>query len=201
MKVFETPLRGVLICEPREFADGRGFVVERHRQAEYSAVGIVRPFVQDNHCRSLKNSLRGMHFQFGQPQDKLVDVTRGEILDVVVDVRRESQTWGRWYGVVLSETNHRQIFVPSGFAHGFCVLSDVADIQYKFTDYYRPAQSAGIIWNDPDVGIDWPVSDPTLSARDCDLPRLRDLEQDKFPPYGDGGMDSSGLPSDPPSAP
>lgn len=147
-----------------------------------AAIGVSREFVQDNHCHSVRNSLRGLHFQFGRPQDKLITVTHGEIFDVAVDIRRESPTFGRWCGVYLSSENRRQLFIPSGFAHGFCVCSDGADVLYKFTDYFRPELGAGIRWDDPAIGIDWPVTDPIVSRQDRGFPMLGALEIDRFPP-------------------
>jgi dTDP-4-dehydrorhamnose 3,5-epimerase len=174
-------LAGIIVFEPPRFADERGFIVEMFRQDRLADAGVDRQFVQDNHCQSVRNSLRGLHFQSGRPQDKLISVTRGEIFDVAVDIRRESPTFGRWYGVRLSAENRRQIYIPSGFAHGFCVCSDVADVMYKFTDYFRPEFGAGIRWDDPDIGIDWPVKDPILSKQDRGFPLLKALETDRFP--------------------
>jgi dTDP-4-dehydrorhamnose 3,5-epimerase len=172
MRVHETALEGVLIVEPRVFRDARGFFVETFHAERYAAAGIRSPFVQDNHSRSVRDTLRGLHWQEEQPQAKLLRVIEGEIFDVVVDVRPDSATFGRWVGVRLSDENFRQIYVPEGFAHGFCVTSDVAQVEYKCSAFYHPAGERGLIWNDPDIGIEWPVTTPLLSDRDRRHPTL-----------------------------
>jgi len=174
MKVASTPLPGVLLLEPRLFRDERGFFLETWQQARYAACGIAGPFVQDNLSRSVRGTLRGLHFQEPQPQGKLVSVVRGAVYDVAVDIRRGSPTFGRWFGAELSEDNRRQMWIPPGFAHGFCVTSDVADFAYKCTTAYVGAHSRAIAWNDPDLGIDWPTAQPLLSPQDSTAPRLRD---------------------------
>ncbi|WLQ15472.1 dTDP-4-dehydrorhamnose 3,5-epimerase [Hahella aquimaris] len=176
MKVIHTKLSGVVIIEPKVFGDHRGFFIETYQAARYrDEAGIDLEFVQDNHSRSGRGVLRGLHFQKTKPQGKLVRVTQGEVFDVAVDLRKGSPTYGQWEGVILSGENHLQFYVPPGFAHGFCVLSDTADFQYKCTDYYDPSDEGGLIWNDPDVGVAWPIESPNLSQKDLALPTLRDI--------------------------
>ena len=172
MKVQATRLPGVLIIEPKVFGDERGFFFEGYQQARYQEAGIREPFVQDNFSRSRHGVLRGLHFQKTRPQGKLVQVLYGEVFDVAVDIDPNSVTFKQWVGVNLSEENHRQFYVPPGYAHGFVVLSESADFNYKCTDYYAPEDEAGIIWNDPDLAIDWPITDVQLSEKDCKLPTL-----------------------------
>ncbi|HMX14786.1 MAG TPA: dTDP-4-dehydrorhamnose 3,5-epimerase, partial [Thauera aminoaromatica] len=157
MKVIETALPGVLIIEPKAFGDHRGFFLETFQVERYREAGITLPFVQDNHSRSQRGVLRGLHFQKTRPQGKLVSVSRGAVYDVAVDIDPSSATHGKFVGVELNDDNHRQMWVPPGYAHGFCVLSEVADFQYKCTDFYFPADEGGLAWNDPDVGIPWPI--------------------------------------------
>lgn len=166
MNVLTTDLPGVLIFEPRVFQDQRGYFLETFSQRRYQESGIDRPFVQDNLSRSSRGTLRGLHYQVQRPQGKLCSVVRGEVYDVAVDLRRQSPTFGRWIAVRLSEENHRQIFVPPGLAHGYCVLSEIAVFAYKCTDYYHPEFERTIVWNDPQLAIDWPVRQPTLSDKD-----------------------------------
>jgi dTDP-4-dehydrorhamnose 3,5-epimerase len=175
VKVIETQLPGVLIIEPKAFGDHRGFFLETFQIERYREHGIDLPFVQDNHSRSAHGVLRGLHFQRTRPQGKLVSVSRGAVYDVAVDIDPQSATCGQFVGVELNDENHRQLWVPPGYAHGFCVLSEVADFQYKCTDYYQPEDEGGLLWNDPDVGIPWPVAEPQLSGKDQVNPRLRDL--------------------------
>ena len=175
MNVIETALPGVLIIEPKAFGDHRGFFLETFQVERYREAGITLPFVQDNHSRSQRGVLRGLHFQKTRPQGKLVSVSRGAVYDVAVDIDPASATYGQFVGVELNDDNHRQLWIPPGYAHGFCVLSEVADFQYKCTDFYFPADEGGLLWNDPDVGIPWPITEPQLSAKDIDNPRLRDL--------------------------
>lgn len=175
MKVIETQLPGVLIIEPKAFGDHRGFFLETFQVERYREHGIDLPFVQDNHSRSARGVLRGLHFQRTRPQGKLVSVSRGAVYDVAVDIDPQSATCGQFVGVELNDENHRQLWVPPGYAHGFCVISEVADFQYKCTDYYQPEDEGGLLWNDSDVGIPWPVAEPQLSAKDQLNPRLRDL--------------------------
>ncbi|WP_031433463.1 dTDP-4-dehydrorhamnose 3,5-epimerase [Methylomarinum vadi] len=168
MKVISTKIKDVLILEPRVFGDERGFFKESFNKRTFAQVTGVEPdFVQDNYSRSSKNVLRGLHYQIKQPQGKLVYVGSGSVFDVAVDLRRSSPTFGQWVGVELSERNHRQLWVPPGFAHGFVVLSDSVDFLYKTTDYYAPEHERCIIWNDPQLNIDWPLDgEPRLSAKD-----------------------------------
>ncbi len=174
MKISETELPGVLLLEPKRFGDDRGFFMELFHEKRYAEAGIPGPFVQDNFSRSAKGILRGLHFQQPHAQGKLVQVFAGAVYDVAVDIRRGSPTFGRWVGVELSADNRRQLWVPPGFAHGFCVLSESADFHYKCTDFYSPASEHGIAWNDPDLGIPWPVKSPLLSPKDSAAPRLKD---------------------------
>ena len=176
MNVIETALPGVLIIEPKAFGDHRGFFLETFQVERYREAGINLPFVQDNHSRSQRGVLRGLHFQRTRPQGKLVSVSRGAVYDVAVDIDPASATYGQFVGVELNDDNHRQMWVPPGYAHGFCVLSEVADFQYKCTDFYFPADEGGLLWNDPDVAIPWPIDEPQLSAKDVNNPRLRDLK-------------------------
>ena len=175
MKVVETCLPGVLIIEPKVFGDHRGFFCETFQAERYAEAGITSSFVQDNHSRSARGVLRGLHFQRTRPQGKLVRVSRGSVYDVAVDVDPASPTCGRYVGVELNDENNKQLWVPPGYAHGFCVLSDVADFQYKCTDYYFPDDEGGLLWNDPDVGIPWPIDTPQLSAKDQNNPTLQRL--------------------------
>lgn len=177
MNVIKTQIADVVIIEPKVFGDERGFFLETFQAERYAELaGIDQPFVQDNHSRSGKNVLRGLHFQKSKPQGKLVRVVRGEVFDVAVDIRKESPTYGQWAGVILNEENKRQFWVPPGLAHGFVVLSDTADFEYKCTDYYDPSDEGSLIWNDPDVGIEWPEGiEPILSAKDAVAARLKDL--------------------------
>ncbi|HEX8824025.1 MAG TPA: dTDP-4-dehydrorhamnose 3,5-epimerase [Archangium sp.] len=174
MKISETELPGVLLLEPKRFGDDRGFFMELFHAKRYADAGLPGPFVQDNFSRSAKGILRGLHFQQPQAQGKLVQVFAGAVYDVAVDIRRGSPTFGKWVGVELSADNRRQLWVPAGFAHGFCVLSESADFHYKCTDFYSPATEHGIAWNDPDLGIPWPVKSPLLSPKDSAAPRLKD---------------------------
>jgi dTDP-4-dehydrorhamnose 3,5-epimerase len=171
----ETKLDGVVLIEPQVFGDERGFFVETFSRDSWREMGVDVEFVQHNHSRSVKNTLRGLHFQTEPGQAKLIRCVRGEIVDVAVDLRRGSPTYGQWEAHVLDDVNHRQLFVPVGFGHGFAVLSDVADVAYQVSSYYDPATEAGIAWDDPEVGVDWQVSEPLLSERDKQAPRLADV--------------------------
>ncbi|ABF88609.1 dTDP-4-dehydrorhamnose 3,5-epimerase [Myxococcus xanthus DK 1622] len=174
MKVTPLEIPDVLLLEPKVFGDDRGFFMEMFHAARYAAVGIPGPFVQDNYSRSAKGTLRGVHFQEPQAQGKLVQVLAGAVYDVAVDVRRGSPTFGQWVAVELSSDNRRQLWIPPGFAHGFCVVSDSADFHYKCTALYAPETERSVVWNDPDLAIPWPVSEPLLSPKDAQAPRLRD---------------------------
>ena len=176
MKITTTALPGVLIIEPRAFGDTRGFFLESFQVERYAKAGITQPFVQDNHSRSQRGVLRGLHFQRTRPQGKLVSVSRGSVFDVAVDIDPHSATFGQYVATELSDDNHLQLWIPPGYAHGFCVLSDVADLHYKCTDFYDPEDEGGLIWNDPDVNIAWPLDNPFLSEKDQKLPRLRELK-------------------------
>ena len=172
MRVVDTPLPGVLVLEPRVFRDERGFFLETYRVDRLQELGIVHGFVQANQSRSVRGTLRGLHWQWRRPQAKLVRVVSGTIFDAVVDVRRSSPTFGRWCGVELSADNFRQLYVPVGYAHGFCVTSEHADVEYLCSDFYDPAGEAGLLWNDPSVGIEWPIAWPLLSSKDLAHPPL-----------------------------
>lgn len=166
MKVLPLEIPDVLIVEPRVFEDGRGFFMETYQKERFRDAGLDVEFVQDNHSCSSYGTLRGLHYQVQHPQGKLCRVVRGEVFDVAVDLRRSSPTFGRWVGVLLSAANRRQVYVPPGFAHGFCVLSEVAEFLYKCTDFYSPEHERTLVWDDPAVGVDWPVREPLLSAKD-----------------------------------
>ena len=166
MQVIETALPGVMIVEPVVHRDSRGFFLETFHAAKYAAAGVPTTFVQDNHSKSVRNTLRGLHLQLQKPQGKLVRSVEGDIWDVVVDVRRGSPTFGQWVGEILTASNFKQIYVPPGCAHGFCVLSDVAQVEYKCTEFYDPADETGIAFDDPLLDISWPIADPVLSERD-----------------------------------
>lgn len=183
MNIIETSLPGVLVIEPKVFGDRRGFFLETFQADRYRQAGMDLDFVQDNLSRSTAGVLRGLHYQLNHPQGKLVSVITGEVFDVAVDIRQGSPTFGQWYGAVLSGENHRQLYVPPGFAHGFCVLSDTVDFQYKCTDYYHPEDETGVIWNDPAIGIEWPIDKPMLSDKDKILPPLAHIPVDKLPQY------------------
>ena len=180
MRVVPTGIAGVLIVEPDIHADGRGFFLETYHADRYRQHGIAGPFVQDNHSRSVAGTLRGLHLQLRHPQGKLIRVIEGEIFDVAVDARRGSPTFGRWVGVALTAENFKQVYVPPGFAHGFCVVSAIAQVEYKCTDIYDPASEIGVAWNDPALGISWPVTQPLLSKRDSRHPTLAELT-DRLP--------------------
>lgn len=175
MMVEPTPLAGLLLVKPKVNRDDRGFFVETYREAAYREAGIDVAFVQDNHSRSVRGTLRGMHFQTSPGQAKLVRAASGAIFDVAVDIRPGSPTYGQWHGVMLDAEAHHQLFVPVGFAHGFCVVSEVADVTYKVSSVYDAATESGFHFADPDVGIQWPVDDPRISARDAKAPRLAEL--------------------------
>ena len=174
LNFIETPLPGVILIEPKLFADDRGFFMETFHAERFADAGIPDHFVQDNHSRSRRGVLRGLHYQEPQPQGKLVRCTRGVLFDVAVDIRRESPHFAKWYGVELSEENRLSLWIPPGFAHGFCAMTDDADLVYKCTETYRGESDRAIVWNDPEIGIVWPLRDPILSTKDAAAPRLRD---------------------------
>jgi dTDP-4-dehydrorhamnose 3,5-epimerase len=179
MNVIQTALPGVLVLEPRVFGDERGFFLESWNARTFREIsGVSLDFVQDNHSRSRRGVLRGLHYQIRQPQGKLVRVVRGKIFDVAVDLRRSSPAFGKWVGVELGEEDHRQLWVPPGFGHGFLVLSEVSEVLYKTTDYYAPEHERSLLWNDPDVGVAWPLEGmtPVLSKKDADGLPLKDCE-------------------------
>jgi dTDP-4-dehydrorhamnose 3,5-epimerase len=178
VNVIKTKLKDCVIIEPKVFGDERGFFLETFQAERYvELVGITLPFVQDNHSRSSKGVLRGLHFQKTKLQGKLVRVVKGEVYDVAVDIRQGSPTFGEWEAIILSEENKTQFWVPPGFAHGFVVLSDTADFEYKCTDYYDPSDEGSILWNDPDLDISWPIDYPKLSSTDASAPKLVDLKR------------------------
>jgi len=186
VNVVETDLPGVLIVEPQVFGDERGFFMESWNGRRYEEAGLPGRFVQDNLSYSAHGVLRGLHFQNPRPQGKLVSVLRGEVFDVAVDIRVGSPTFGEWTGTTLSAENKRQFYVPPDFAHGFVVTSEVALFFYKCTDYYAPSSEGIVLWNDPGIGIEWPVERPTLSERDCTAPPLREIPEGSLPRYPAG---------------
>lgn len=183
MKIIATAIKEVLLVEPQLFGDRRGYFLETYQQQRYTAAGIDDVFVQDNISFSQRGILRGLHFQHPRGQAKLLQVLDGEIFDVAVDVRRGSPTFGRWVGVTLSAAEPLQLYVPRGFAHGFCVISATALFSYKCSDFYSPQHENGVRWNDPDLAIDWPVKNPVLSDRDQALPALKDIPLKRLPLY------------------
>ncbi len=185
MKVIPTNLEKVFIIEPRAFSDSRGYFYETYHKERYVEQGICSDFVQDNFSYSIQGTLRGLHYQFPKPQAKLVQVLQGEIYDIALDIRRGSPTFGQWVGAYLSEQNKQQLYIPEGFAHGFAVLSPIALFAYKCSDFYAPECEGGVIWNDPDLGIEWPLDKPILSEKDSNYNRLKDIEPGRLPAYGE----------------
>jgi dTDP-4-dehydrorhamnose 3,5-epimerase len=181
MKIIPTTIPEVIVLEPPVFYDSRGYFLETYQQQQYAEAGIFKSFVQDNQSYSTKNVLRGLHFQLRHPQAKVVRVTQGEVFDVAVDIRRNSPTFGKWHGEILSAANKKQMYIPENFAHGFCVLSNGAEFLYKCTDFYIPGDEVGLIWNDPQIDIQWPIQEPILSEKDAALPNLIDII-DRLPP-------------------
>jgi dTDP-4-dehydrorhamnose 3,5-epimerase len=180
VRAIPTDLPGVLIIEPEVHHDARGFFLETYHQRKYAERGLPGPLVQDNHSHSVCRTLRGLHAQIERPQGKLVRAVQGEMFDVAVDIRRGSPTFGRWVGVLLSAQNFRQLWIPPGFAHGFCVLSERVDVEYKCSDFYNPGDEITVLWSDPEIGIRWPVRDPILSAKDASAPPLSEV-MDRLP--------------------
>jgi dTDP-4-dehydrorhamnose 3,5-epimerase len=176
MQFIRTELPGVVVVEPKRFEDDRGFFMEVFNRDRFAAAGMPDTFVQDNHSLSRRGVLRGLHYQYPLWQGKLVRTVTGSVFDVAVDIRRDSPHRGKWFGIELSAENGRQLYIPPGFAHGFCVTSEVAEVTYKCTAVYRGSDDAGIRWDDPDIGISWPVSDPLVSDKDASAPLLRDID-------------------------
>jgi dTDP-4-dehydrorhamnose 3,5-epimerase len=183
MKFTETSLPGCIVIEPQVFGDSRGFFYESYNEAKYKASGIDRKFVQSNVSRSARGVLRGLHYQWPRPQGKLVSVLEGEVFDVAVDIRRGSPTFGQWAGVMLTGDNHRHFWIPEGFAHGFCVVSEFATFSYQCTDLYDPQADGAIRWDDPAIGVDWPLSSPLLSDKDGKAPLLADVAPARLPEF------------------
>lgn len=183
MRRIDTAIDGVCLIEPVVHGDHRGFFMESYHKDRFAALGIEDEFVQDNHSRSRAGVLRGLHYQLGRPQAKLVRATRGRVFDVVVDLRRGSPSFGRWVGAELSEENRRMLFAPAGFGHGFLVLSEIAEFQYKCSDFYAPEEERGIRWDDPSIAVDWPLGDlkPVLSDRDLAWPHLENVSDNDLP--------------------
>jgi dTDP-4-dehydrorhamnose 3,5-epimerase len=181
MIVQQTGIDGLIVLKPRCFRDNRGFFLESFQSERYAAAGVADAFVQDNHSRSSRGVVRGLHFQVNRPQAQLVTILRGRVYDVAVDLRSASPSFGCWYGVELSDEEPSQIYMPPGFAHGFCVLSDFADLYYKVSRHYDRHDDGGVVWNDPDLGITWPVAAPLISERDAAFPRLRELTSERLP--------------------
>ena len=180
IKVTACEIEGLKVIEPQVFGDERGYFMETYNYNDFAQAGITAKFVQDNQSMSKKGVLRGLHFQINYPQDKLVRVVKGEVFDVAVDLREGSKTYGKWYGVLLSEENKKQFFIPKNFAHGFVVLSDVAEFCYKCTDFYHPNDEGGLLWSDPEIGIEWPIPEGmelTLSEKDQKWPGIKDFRK------------------------
>jgi dTDP-4-dehydrorhamnose 3,5-epimerase len=190
MNVIETSLAGVLIIEPKVFGDARGYFMETWNRAAYREAGVDTDFVQDNLSRSARGVLRGLHYQHPRGQGKLVHVLEGEVFDVMVDIRRGSPTFGRWEGVTLSAENKRQVYIPPGFAHGFCVVSETALFAYKCTEFYSPQTEGSVRWDDPALGIAWPLVEPSLSKKDADAMLLKDILPERLPQYGVASCES-----------
>jgi dTDP-4-dehydrorhamnose 3,5-epimerase len=183
VKFIHSDLPDVLVAELEVFNDSRGFFLETFHQRKYEEGGVGRGFVQDNHSHSQRNTLRGLHYQLNNPQGKLIYVVTGEVFDVAVDIRRGSPTFGKWMGTRLSAKNRRQLYIPEGFAHGFCVLSDTTDFIYKCTDFYTPGDEYGIFWQDSSIGIEWPTENPILSDKDRRNPKLNEVPESHLPIY------------------
>lgn len=184
IEVISLDISAVKLVKPRFFPDDRGFFQQTYHYEQYRDLGIDVRFVQDNWSRSAKGVLRGLHYQLEHAQDKLVSVIRGEVFDVAVDIRQGSPTFGKWVGAILSEQNHHQLFVPKGFAHGFCVLSDEVDFVYKCSDFYAPGDEYGVLWNDSDINVEWPGSKFSVSEKDRAAPVLQDIPAENLPSFG-----------------
>ncbi len=185
-EIINTPLPGVLLIKPKVFADNRGFFLQTFQAEMYRDLGLDCTFVQDNHSRSQRGVLRGLHYQLHYPQGKLVSVASGEVYDVAVDIRQGSPTFGQSYGMILNDINHYQIYVPPGFAHGFCVMSETADFVYKCSEFYHPEDEGGVLWNDPDLKIEWPDMEVQLSQKDLINDKLCDISANNLPYYQKG---------------
>lgn len=175
-----TPLEGVIIIKPDIYKDDRGFFTETYSKDKYYSLGIREEFVQDNYSRSKKNTLRGLHYQINKPQGKLVRVINGRVLDVAVDVRQDSKTFGQYFSVFLDDVNFYQLYMPPGIAHGFCVVSEFADFEYKCTNFYSPKNEKGVLWSDSDININWPVANPIVSAKDLTFNQLKDIPKNEL---------------------
>ncbi len=178
LKTNLTNIDGVIVIKPEIYNDDRGFFSETYSKEKYFSIGIHEEFVQDNHSQSIKNTLRGLHYQLNQTQGKLVRVLRGEVLDVAVDIRQDSKTFGKHFSILLNDSNHYQLYMPPGIAHGFYVISEFADFEYKCTDYYNPESEKGVLWSDPDLNIDWPSKFPIVSEKDSIYKRLKDIPKE-----------------------
>ena len=183
LQCLKTDIPEVLLITPKVFGDRRGFFMETFHEEKYRALGIQDAFVQDNFSHSRQGTLRGLHYQLPHAQAKLVSVIKGKVYDVVVDIRAGSPSFGRWVGAILSDENHTQLYVPKGFAHGFCVLSDEVDFMYKCTDFYSPSDEHGVLWSDPALGVKWPLLEPLLSDKDTRYPPLAQIPRDQLPSY------------------
>ena len=183
MQITETKIPDVLLIQPKKFSDARGFFLESYNADRYAQSGIATPFVQDNFSHSTRDVLRGLHCQLEHTQGKLVYVTRGAVFDVAIDIRMGSPTFGQSVTAILDDQMNQQIYIPPGFAHGFCVLTDEVDFIYKCTDYYHPTSEIGVLWNDPDLNIPWPVNQPIIATRDQNFPKLKDIASNKLPVY------------------
>ena len=181
MEIINTPLEGFLIIKPTVYKDERGFFLETYQEKKYRDAGIVDNFVQDNQSRSYNGVLRGLHFTIKKPQAQLITVLRGRIFEVGVDIRPKSSTFGKWFGLELSDDNIRQVYQAPGFAHGYCVLSESVDLHYKVTEFYDHNDEGGLFWNDPDININWPILNPTIAARDMAFSKLKEISLDKLP--------------------
>lgn len=181
MEIIKTDLPGPLIIKPQIFKDARGFFYESYQKEKFQKNGILEEFIQDNQSSSVKGTLRGLHYQLKRPQAKLCRVIKGSVFDVAVDIRKDSPSFGKWTSVILSEENQIEFYIPSGFAHGFCVLSERAEFLYKCSDYYYPEDSYGIIWNDPELKIDWPLANPLLSEKDAACPSIHTIDPQFLP--------------------
>ena len=175
-----TPLEGVIIIKPDIHKDDRGFFTETYSKDKYFSLGIKEEFVQDNYSRSKKNTLRGLHYQINKPQGKLVRVVNGKVLDVAVYVRKDSKTFGQYFSFFLDDINFYQLYMPPGIAHGFCVISEFVDFEYKCTDFYSPKNEKGVLWSDPDINIDWPVENPIVSLKDSTFNKLKDISKNEL---------------------